>query len=61
MVRVAINDHFLKTTMFPLLSTPDMRRTSDIISERNRNRNPYSINAIQNPPIIFRISDKTEE
>jgi hypothetical protein len=32
-----------------------------MISERRKNKNPYSINASQNPPTILRTSEISEE
>ena len=47
--------------MFSLFIIRCILSISKIISDRKKNRKPYSMNASQNPPTIFRISVITEE
>jgi hypothetical protein len=58
---VIIRDHFRNCNIFPVFIIPGILRRSKTISERRKNRKPYSMNASQNPPIILKISVITEE
>jgi hypothetical protein len=58
---VIIKDHLRKSMIFPLLIIPGILNPDETISEIRKRKNPYSMKASQNPPMIFRISVITDE
>ena len=60
-VMVVKNDHFLKDRIDSGLISRKTFKTSSTISDKRNKKNPYSINASQNPPIMLRISVISEE
>ena len=58
---IIINDHLRKRKILSILIIPGILSNSKIISDRRKNKKPYSMNASQKPPRIFRISVITEE
>ena len=61
MIAIIMNDHLRKRKIFSPFIIPVILSISKIISDKKKNRKPYSMNASQKPPTIFSASEITEE